>query len=139
MRNNKSFTRIVVAFAICLGGMLMFLGCKKETPKDEPSGNESQISLECGIYKINEEEYIKMCAVPCIVSLDNIVFTLSLENHTKKGVGWGYPFRLEYFDGSIWKDVDLNLWFTLPYFTSESYPSLHIIVLYAEFEVIESY
>ena len=31
MRKNKFFMRIVVVFAICLAGMLMFLSCKKET------------------------------------------------------------------------------------------------------------
>jgi len=61
-----------------------------------------------------------MCATPCVVGIDNTVFTLSFENHTNNGLEWGYPFWVEYYDVSEWKKVDLNLCFPLPLFSLKS-------------------
>lgn len=68
-------------------------------------------SNKCGIVEINEDEYLKMCASPDKNSI-NSSFKLLIENHTQKELIWGERYWLEYYEGSKWVPVKLDIIFT---------------------------
>jgi len=70
------------------------------------------MDVRCGISIINDEEYLKMCAVPNRVPI-NSSFKVVIENHTKNDFVWGLPYRLEYLNGTFWKPIELDIVFTL--------------------------
>jgi len=137
------------------------VSCEKN-PENGKSGNEEQEVIpvnSCDLVEINEEEYLKMCVVPERFHKDS-TFLLIIENHTQKDMGMGTYYSVEYFNGTSWEPINLNVMFTLPYITlvpekkyetkvnlsrSDIYATgKHRIIkevgkhfLYAEFEIIK--
>jgi len=99
----------LTAILLILAGV--FTSCK-ETP-DTPF-IEDDTTIKCGIIKINDEEYLKMCTSPKQVSINSsTTLKLILENHTKEEMFWGQPYRLEHYNGSDWIPIKLNVNFEL--------------------------
>jgi hypothetical protein len=159
---KSTVLRLTALFLILSGGLF---SCKKEISKEELLNYEPPIveySLECGIIEINNEEYIKMCAVPQRVPI-NSYFKVIIENHSEEDFDWGLPYCFEYFNETIWEPVEFNGIFPLidfilkpgqideqSIFLSDKFilkPGKYRVIkhflgctnnLYAEFEVIDN-
>jgi len=98
-----------VAFLLILA--VNFSACEK---KENTIVETKKIIEEsdCGIIKINENEYIKMQVVPYRISID-MVEKIRIENHTEKVLGYGHSFYIEYFNDGNWERLRTDFFVTL--------------------------
>jgi len=104
---DVTFNDAITAESFCVA-ILVDKVSEKSSVELEVNKNEVIIK-SCGIVYVNDDEYIKMCAVPDIVSIDDVAFSVILENHTHEVYIYGNPFWVEYFEGSVWKRLDLDM------------------------------
>jgi hypothetical protein len=78
-----------------------------------PKEDKPNFTIECGIKKKNEDEYIQMCAVPDRIPI-NSSFKVIIENHTKEDFCWDLSYILQQFNGISWKKIDLDIFFPSP-------------------------
>ena len=97
---------LIPLFAFCF---LLFCGCERYPESQCP----------CSKIEISKKESIAMCIIPDIVT-ENSVNTLRIENHTKKDMGYGTIFYIEYFNENNWVQLEFDFGFTLPYFSLHS-------------------
>ena len=69
------------------------------------------------IVQIDGAGYISMHVVPDKLPRASDYTTLVFENHTTHQLGYGSPYDLEFYNGGKWQAVDLDVEFTMPYYT----------------------
>jgi hypothetical protein len=70
-----------------------------------------------GIVQTSKTGYINMHLVPDKLPRASDYTTLVFENHTTQKLGYGNPYALEFYNDGKWQGVDLDMFFTLPYYT----------------------
>jgi len=93
LRTMKIFLKFTAlsAFFLVLAGVMV--SCN----------DNEEITLhptECGIFSLNETEFVSWCLMP-----NNV---LKLENHTKGILTYGVAYSLDFFNSGVWTAVPLT-------------------------------
>ncbi|MDR0872263.1 MAG: hypothetical protein LBN27_02195 [Prevotellaceae bacterium] len=93
--------KLIIVLVTLFLAMVGIVGCEKNKDSNTPTN-------ECGKIDINKNEFISMKVQPEKVSVNSQI-KLIIENHTKEDMIYDNVFSLEYFNGSSWETMKLDI------------------------------